>query len=229
VFITALFNSAYFAFVSVPLGMAISLFTAQLIHSRGHAKGFFRTVYFLPVITPAISVTIVWKYILSPSQFGLLNGLIHVFGIPAQPWLTSAIRVIPSIMLVTIWANMGYNVVLFLAGLVGIPTEFYEAAKMDGASVWQQFWKVTWPLLSPTVLFVTVTSSIGGLQQFTLPYVMTGGGPENASRMVVQWVQQVGFQQFRMGYASAQAYIFFLIVLLLTMVELRYLRTRWSY
>jgi ABC-type sugar transport system permease subunit len=229
VFITALINSAYFAFVSVPVGMALSLFVAQLIHSRSHLKSFFRTAYFLPVITPMIAVTIVWRFILQPSQFGLLNALLRNFGIPAQPWLTSSSRVIPSLIGVSIWGGMGYNVVLFLAGLVGIPTEFYEAAKMDGANSWQQFWKVTWPLLSPTVLFVTVTNSIGNLQVFSIPFVMTSGGPENASRMVVMWIQQVGFQQFRMGYASALAYIFFLIILALTAVELRYLRTRWSY
>ena len=229
VFITAVINSAYFAFVSVPLGMAIALFTAQFVHSRGHLKSFFRTAYFLPVITPMIAVTIVWKFILQPSQFGLLNGLLHGLGLPAQPWLTSAPRVIPSLIAVSIWGGMGYNVVLFLAGLVGVPVEFYEAARIDGANNWQQFWRVTWPLLSPTVLFVTVTNSIGNLQVFSIPFVMTSGGPENASRMVVMWIQQVGFQQFRMGYASALAYIFFVIVLLLTLIELRYLRTRWSY
>jgi multiple sugar transport system permease protein len=124
---------------------------------------------------------------------------------------------------------MGYTVVLFLAGLVGIPGEFYEAARIDGAGSWQMFWKITWPLLSPTVLFVSVTGSIGALQVFSIPYVMTRGGPEDASRMVVMWIQQTGFAQFRMGYASSLAYILFAIVLVLTVVELRYLRTRWSY
>ncbi len=229
VFITCVVNTFYFAFVSVPLGMAFSLMIAQFIHSRKHFKDFFRTAYFLPVVTPFIGISFVWKFILQPSQFGLLNAFLRNFGLRAQPWLTEAHHVIPSIIAVSIWGGMGYNVVLFLAGLVGIPTEFYEAAKIDGANSWRMFWGITWPLLAPTVLFITVTGSIGALQVFGLPYVLSGGGPENASRTVVMWIQQTGFQQFRMGYASALAYIFFVAILVLTMIELRYLRTRWSY
>jgi len=229
VFRITLLNTFYYAFVSVPLGMAISLMVAQFIHSRSHFKSFFRTAYFMPVVTPMIATAIVWRFIFQPSQFGLLNGILHIFGAPAQPWLTSARLVIPSLIVIGIWGGLGYNVVLFLAGLVGIPTEFYEAARIDGANSWQMFWKITWPLLSPTVLFITVTGSIGALQIFGIPYIMTGGGPEHASRMVVMWIQDVGFKQFRMGYASSLAYIFFVIILVLTLVELRYMRTRWSY
>mgnify|MGYP000053029883 CR=1 FL=1 len=229
VFRKTVINTFYYAFVSVPLGMAASLLVAQLIHSRSHFKDLFRTAYFLPVVTPVIAVTIVWRFILQPSQFGVLNAFLASLGIPAQPWLTSATRVIPSLIVVGIWSGMGYNVVLFLAGLVGIPHEFYEAARIDGANSWQMFWKITWPLLSPTVLFITVTGSIGALQVFSVPYIMTRGGPEDASRMVVMWIQETGFAQFRMGYASSLAYLFFVVILVLTLVELRYLRTRWSY
>jgi multiple sugar transport system permease protein len=202
---------------------------AQFIHSRPRLKDFFRTAYFLPVVTPMVSIVIVWRFILQPSQFGLLNGILTYVGVPAQPWLTSARLVIPSLIIIGIWAGMGYNAVLFLAGLAGIPTTFYEAARIDGANNWQMFWKITWPLLSPTVLFTTVTGSIGALQVFSIPYILTTGGPEDASRMVVMWVQDVGFKQFRMGYASSLAYVFFVVILILTLVELRYLRTKWSY
>ncbi|MGQ9684621.1 MAG: carbohydrate ABC transporter permease [Anaerolineae bacterium] len=229
VFITCLINTFYFAFVSVPLGMAVSLLVAQFIYSRRRFKSAFRTIYFLPVVTPMIGITFVWRFILLPSQFGMLNAFLRPLGVPPQPWLTSAARVMPALIGVSIWAGMGYNVVLFIAGLVGIPNEFYEAAKIDGANAWQMFTGITWPLLSPTVLFTTVTGSIGALQIFSLPYVMTRGGPENASRTVVMWVQEVGFKQFRMGYASSLAYIFFVAILILTVIELRYLRTRWSY
>jgi multiple sugar transport system permease protein len=229
VFRTTLINTFYYAIASVVVGMAFSLVIAQFIHSRLRLKDLFRTAYFLPVVTPMISIVIVWRFILQPSQFGLLNGTLGFLGLPAQPWLTSARLVIPSLILIGIWSGAGYNIVLFLAGLAGIPTTFYEAAKIDGANSWQMFWKITWPLLSPTVLFTTVTASIGAMQVFSIPYIMTKGGPEDASRMVVMWVQETGFKQFRMGYASSLAYIFFVVILILTLVELRYLRTKWSY
>ena len=229
VFRATVVNTFYYALVSVVVGMAFSLVVAQFIHSRPRLKDLFRTAYFLPVVTPMISIVIVWRFILQPSQFGLLNGVLGYLGVSAQPWLTSARLVIPSLMIIGIWGGMGYNVVLFLAGLAGIPTTFYEAARIDGANSWQMFWKITWPLLSPTVLFTTVTGSIGAMQIFSIPYIMTKGGPEDASRMVVMWVQETGFKQFRMGYASSLAYIFFVIILILTLVELRYLKTKWSY
>lgn len=229
VFLTTLGNTFYYALLSVGVGMALSLMVAQFIFTRSHLQSFFRSTFFLPVITPMVAIAIVWRFILQPSQFGFLNGLLGYAGIRAQPWLTSAVRVIPSLVIIGIWSGLGYNMVLFLAGLAGIPNTFYEAARLDGATSWGMFWKITWPLLSPTVLFTTVTASIGALQVFGIPYIMTQGGPENASRMVVMWIQETGFKQFRMGYASALAYIFFLIILVLTLIELRYLRTQWSY
>jgi ABC-type sugar transport system permease subunit len=143
--------------------------------------------------------------------------------------LNNSFQVIPSIILVTTWGGVGYNMVLFLAGLGGISTSFYEAAKIDGANSWQLFWKITWPMLSPTILFTTVTGTIGALQIFSVPYILTQGGPEDASRMIVMWIQATGFNQFRMGYASSLAMVFFAITMLLTLLQLRFLRTRWSY
>ena len=119
--------------------------------------------------------------------------------------------------------------VLFLAGLGGIPSTFYEAAKIDGANEWQMFWGITIPLLSPTILFTTITGTISAMQIFSIPYIMTRGGPENASRMWVMWIQEVGFAQFRMGYASSLAVLFFIFILALTFIQLRLLRTQWSY
>jgi len=229
VFHETILNTFYYALVSVSLGMAVSLMVAQFIHNRPRFKSFFRTVYFLPVVTPAISTAIIWRFIFQPSQFGFLNALISYIGIPAQPWLTSAPLVKPALVVIGIWGGLGYNMVLFLAGLAGIPFTFYEAAKIDGANSWQMFWKITWPLLSPTVLFTTVTGTISALQLFSTPFVMTRGGPENASRTVVMWIQQVGFDQFRMGYSSALAYIFFVIILIMTLLQLRYMKTQWSY
>jgi multiple sugar transport system permease protein len=229
VFLTTIGNTIYYAFVSVPVSMAISLMVAQFIFNRKHLQSLFRTMYFLPYITPMIAVVVVWKFLLQPSQFGILNSFLAGVGIPAQPFLNSSLQVIPSIILITTWATVGYNMVLFLAGIGGIPSSFYEAAKIDGANSWLLFWKITWPLLSPTVLFTTVTGSIGAMGIFSIPYILTQGGPEDASRMIVQWIYQTGFNQFRMGYASSLAMVFFILVMILTVLQLRFLRTRWSY
>lgn len=229
VFTITLVNTLYYALLSVPIGMAISLLVAHFIFGRKRLQSFFRTVYFLPVVTPAVAIAIVWRFIYQPSRFGFLNGILGIVNIPPQKWLTTADMVIPSIVAMAIWAGLGYNMVLFLAGLGGIPTSFYEAARVDGANEWQMFWKITIPLLSPTILFTTVTGTIGALQVFTAPYIMTNGGPENASRMVVMWVQETGFAQFRMGYASALSVVLFLIILILTIINMKFLRTRWSY
>lgn len=229
VFPRTVLNTVYFAFVSVPISMGISLVVAQFIFGRRHFQSGWRTIYFLPVVTPVIAVTIVWRFILQPSRFGFLNAILGNFGIPPQPWIGSQVWVIPSLILVSIWSGLGYNMVLFLAGLGGIPYSFYEAAKIDGANEWNMFWKITLPMLSPTILFTTVTGSISALQVFSIPYVMTRGGPENASRMIVMWIQETGFSQFRMGYASSLAVLFFLFTLALTFIQLRALRTQWSY
>jgi len=229
VFIKSLLNTAYYALICVPFGMGLSLMVAQFIFNRKHWQSFFRTVYFLPYITPLIAIVVVWRFLLQPSQFGILNSFLAAVKIPAQPFLNNSIQVIPSIILVTTWGSVGYNMVLFLAGIGGIPFSFYEAAKIDGANSWQLFWKITWPMLSPTLLFTTVTGTIGALQIFSVPYILTQGGPEDASRTIVMWIQQTGFNQFRMGYASSLAMVFFIITMILTLIQLRVLRTRWSY
>ncbi len=237
VFVKSLGNTFYYSLVSVPLGMAIALLIAQFIHSRAHLKSFFRTSYFISYIIPGAAIALVWSFIFQSSKFGLLNAFLGYFGIPGQPWMNSTRLVIPALITIGIWRGLGYNLVLFLAGLVNIPGEFYEAARIDGANSWQMFWKITLPMLSPTVLLLTVTGSIGALQIFDIPYIMTAGaggtggtgGPENASRMVVMWIQKMGFMDFRMGYASSLAFMFFIITLVLTLIQLRYLRTRWSY
>jgi len=222
-------NTLYFSLLSVPFGMACSLLVAQLIFGRKRPQSLWRTVYFLPVVTPIIAVAIVWRFIYQPSTFGFLNSLLALIKIKPIAWIGSEQWVIPSLVILSIWAGMGYNMVLFLAGLGGIPSSFYEAARIDGANDWHMFWRITIPLLSPTILFTTITGTIGAMQLFTIPYIMTRGGPENASRMWVMRIQEVGFAQFRMGYASSLAVLFFLLTLILAFIQLRLLRTKWSY
>ena len=228
VFKTTLRNTAYYAILTVPIGIALALFVAQLIHSGSRFKSIYRVAYFVPVMTPSVAAAIVWRFIYQP-QFGLLHGILAPLGLATPNWLNSSTWVVPALAIMTIWAGLGYNMVLFLAGLVGIPTQFYEAAKIDGANGWQMFWSITWPLLRRTVTFVTVTSSIGAFQLFAQPYVMTRGGPEDSSRTIVMYIQEQGFDWFRMGYASSLAYILFAIVLMLTLLQLRYMRTEWGY
>lgn len=229
IFHRSVLNTLYYAFLSVPLSMAVSLMVAQLIYSRKQIQSLWRTLYFLPVVTPAIAVAVIWRFIYQPSKFGFLNSLLAMIEIRPVAWIDSQEMVIPSLILMSIWGGLGYNMVLFLAGLSGIPSTMYEAAKIDGANEWQLFWGITIPMLSPTILFTTVTGSISALQVFTSPYIMTKGGPENASRMVVMRIQEVGFAQFRMGYASALSVIFFLFIGTLTAVQLYLLRTKWTY
>lgn len=176
VFHRSLINTTYFALISVVLGMLLSLIMAQLIHTAPRLKTLFRTAYFLPVVTPLIATAVVWRFILQPSTYGLLNGLLVALELRPQAWLTSGQLVIPSLIVVAVWSSMGYNIILFLAGLAGIPEDFYEAARLDGANAWHLFKNITWPLLAPTVLLVTVTGTIGSLQVFALPYVLTRGG-----------------------------------------------------
>ena len=229
VFHKTVLNTIYFALVSVPAGMAVSLVVAQFIFGRKYIQSFWRTIYFLPVVTPVVAIAIVWRFIYQPSKFGFLNSLLATLGLNPISWINSQDWVIPSLIFLSIWAGLGYNMVLFLAGLGGIPGTFYEAAKIDGANEWQMFWKITIPMLSPTILFTTITGTISAMQIFSIPYIMTRGGPENASRMWVMWIQEVGFAQFRMGYASSLAVMFFLFIMVLTFVQLRLLRTQWSY
>ncbi len=229
VFIRSIENTLYFSFVSVPVGMAISLVVAQLIFNRKYYKSIWRSIYFLPGITPLIASIIIWRYFLQPSQYGVLNSLLAIFSIPSQEWLRSTTEVIPSIIIMTIWGGLGFNMVLFLAGLGGISTTYYEAARIDGANSWQLFWNITWPLLAPVVLFTTVTGMIGAMQIYGVPVVLTQGGPEDASRVILMQIQQQGFEWYRMGYASSLAVITFLIILVLTIIELRFLSARYQY
>jgi len=229
VFHATIINTLYFALVSVPVGMAFSLLVAQFIFGRKRAQSLWRTIYFLPVVTPVVAIAIVWRFIYQPSTFGFLNSLLALVKIKPIAWINSELWVIPSLIFLSVWSGLGYTMVLFLAGLGGIPSSFYEAARIDGANEWQMFWGITIPLLSPTILFTTITGSIGAMQIFSIPYIMTGGGPENASRMWVMRIQEVCFAQFRMGYASSLAVLFFLLTMVLTFIQLRLLRTRWSY
>ncbi len=214
-FWTALENTFYFVVVGGPLTIGVSLGAALLLNARlVRFKGFFRTVFFLPVVTTLVAVSVVWRYVYHP-RFGLLNRALAIFGVPPIDWLGDPAWAMPAIILMAVWKNFGFNMILFIAALQAIP----EPASLDGAGPVAQFRHVTLPLLAPTFLFVTVISMIGYFQLFAEPYVMTQGGPANATLSIVLFMYEQGFRWWNMGYATAIAFVLFAIILAMTLVQ----------
>ena len=221
VFWTAVKNTFYFALVGGPLTVAASLAAALLINARlVRWKGLFRTLYFVPFVTTLVAVAIVWRYLYHP-QYGLLNYALGWFGIGAIDWLGDPRFAMPAIILLAVWKNFGYNMLIFIAGLQNIPVELYEAAELDGAGAFRRFRHVTLPMLAPTFLFVGVITMIGYFQLFAEPYVMTAGGPLRSTTSLVLLMYEEGFRWWRMGVAAAVAFILFLIILAWTLVQFR--------
>ena len=220
-FWTALRNTLYFVLVGGPLSVGVSLLAALLLNSRLlRWQGFFRTALFLPVVTTLVAVAVVWRYLYQP-RYGLLNYGLSRLGLAPIDWLGDPVWAMPAIILLAVWKNFGFNMIIFIAGLQSIPTPLYEAARIDGASAWQQFRYLTLPMLAPTFLFVTVITMIGYFQLFAEPYVMTQGGPSNRTLSVVLLMYQEGFRWWNMGYAAAVAFVLFAIILVATLLPLR--------
>jgi len=218
-FYKSLVNTAYYTFGMVPLGIAFAIAIALLLNQKVAWLGVWRTIYYLPSIVSGVAVSILWMYLLNP-RFGLINQGLALLGIQGPKWIYSEDWAIPSFILMGIWAAGG-NMLLYLAGLQGIPTELYEAARIDGAGSWPCFWHITLPMLSPTIFFNLIMSIIGAWQVFTQSYVMTGGGPNNATLTMVLYLFRKAFQQFHFGYASALAWALFAIVMVFTLLVFR--------
>lgn len=217
----ALGNTLYFVAVGGPLSVLVSLGAALLINSRlTRFKGLFRTAFFIPVITTLVAVAVVWRYLYHPG-YGLLNYALGTLGVDPIDWLGDPRWAMPAIILMAVWKNFGYNMIIFLAGLQSIPEQLYEAARIDGAGRIQQFLHVTLPMLAPTFLFVGIITMIGYFQLFAEPYVMTQGGPSNATLSIVLLMYQEGFRWWNMGYAAAVAFVLFVIILTATLIQLR--------
>jgi multiple sugar transport system permease protein len=228
VFWKALANTFYFVLVGGPLSVAVSLGAAMLVNSRVvRLKGFFRTVYFAPVVTTMVAVAVVWRYLYHP-RFGLLNQILAFLGLPDVNWLGDPRWAMPAIILMAIWKNFGYNMIIFVAGLQSIPTTLYEAARVDGAGPWQQFRRITVPALRPMLMFVGIITMIGYFQIFTEPYVLTGctGGPLNATLSLVMYMYKQGFRWWNIGFAATVALVLFVIILAGTLVQMRLQRER---
>jgi multiple sugar transport system permease protein len=217
----ALENTFYFALVGGPLTVAASLGAALLLNAKAvRFKTFFRTIYFLPFVTTLVAVAIVWRYLYHP-QYGFLNYALGAVGIHPIDWLGDPRWAMPAIILLAVWKNFGYNMLIFIAGLQAVPEDLYEAAALDGAGAVRQFWHVTLPNLAPTFLFVGVVTMIGYFQLFAEPYVMTAGGPLGATTSLVLFMYEEGFRWWRLGVAAAIAFLLFLIILVWTAIQLR--------
>jgi multiple sugar transport system permease protein len=221
-FFKALFNTFYFVLVGGPLSILVSLSTALLLNSKlVKFKKIFRTIYFLPVVTTIVAVAIVWRYLYHP-RMGLLNYMLSLIGINPIDWLGDPVYAMPAIILLAVWKNFGYNMILFIAGLQNIPTELYEAAELDGASGWFKFKSITLPLLAPTTFFTSIITMIGYFQLFAEPYVMTQGGPLNSTLSIVLYMYQEGFRWWNIGYSVSIAFVLFIIILIGTIIQFRY-------
>jgi len=217
----ALKNTFYFVLAGGPLSIIASLGAAVLLSSKLiKFKSFFRVIFFMPVVTTLVAVAIVWRFIYHP-KFGILNYLLDLIGISGVDWLGDPNWAMPAIILMAVWKNFGYNMVIFIAGLQNIPADLYEAAEMEGASGWQQFKNITMPMLAPTTLFISIITLIGYFQLFAEPYVMTQGGPLNKTLSIVLYMYQEGFRWWNMGYSAALAFILFFIILIFTLIQLK--------
>jgi len=222
-FWNALKNTAVYTLAVVPGRILLALAFALLLNRNIRGRAFFRAMLYLPAIISFAIEAIIWRFMLDP-DIGLIPYVTELLGLQSPDWLRSTTWAMPAVILVSIWRWFGFNMVIVLAGLQGIPGVFYEAAEVDGANAWQRFWKITLPLLRPALLFVSVDAIISSLQIFDQVYVMTGGGPLFSTETMVAYVYHQGFKLFDFGYASAAAYVLFFIILVLTLGQLRLLR-----
>ncbi|WMJ89863.1 carbohydrate ABC transporter permease [Anaerocolumna sp. MB42-C2] len=213
-------NTILYTVMTVPVGMCLSLLLAVALDQKIGLKRFYRAAFFLPSITSMVVISIVWQWIYNP-EFGLLNFGLSFLGLPTGKWLTSASTSLVSIAIVGIWKRLGYDMIIFLSGLQGISTTYYEAAKLDGASKLQQFRYITVPMLKPTTFFVFIMAIINSFQVFDQVMLMTTGGPGRSSSVLVHYLYQNAFQYFKLGYACAIAYLLFAIVMIITAINLK--------
>lgn len=222
-------NTALYTLIVTPLSVFLGLGAALLIESEARGKAFFRTVYFLPVASLLVAMATVWQYLLHPTM-GPVNAMLGLLGIDGPNWLGSSSTVLPSLAMIGIWQSVGFNMVLFLAGLTAIPRELYAAAEMDGAkSAWERFRLVTWPLLGPTTLFVLTISVINSVKVFESVKTLTQGGPNKASEVLLHTIYQEGFVFLRVGYASAMTVIFLMVLIMMMLLQYRVLDRRVHY
>lgn len=222
----ALGNTVYFLVVGGPLSVAVSLGAALLLNAKlVRFKPVFRFIYFMPVVTTLVAIAVVWRYVYHP-RFGLLNAAMGAMGFAPIDWLGDPQWAMPALIMMAIWKNFGYNMIIFIAGLQNIPSSLYEAASIDGAGPLQQFFRITLPMLAPTTLFISIITMIGYFQFFAEPYVMTQGGPLNSTLSIVLLMYQQGFRWWNMGYSAALAFVLFALILVVSVLQTRLQRQK---
>lgn len=224
-FSKALINTLYYVGVMVPVSTVLSLALALLMNQKLRAITWYRTAYFLPVVSSTVAVALVWSWIYS-KDFGLLNFVLRSLGMNPVAWLSSTKWAMPAVIIMGVWGTLGEGMIIFLAGLQSISQSYYEAAEVDGASGWQKLWKITVPLITPSLFFYFIITMINAFQTFEQIYIMTRGGPVNSTTTIVYYIYRNAFRNFKMGYASAQAIVLFAIIMVLTLIYWR-LQEKW--
>lgn len=222
-------NTFVYLLLGTPVSLVVSFVIAYHLDKTRFMHGFLRMLYFLPFMTSAVAMAWVWRWFYQPVPVGLFNNALASVGIPQFPFLQSTTWALPSVLAPAVWAGLGFQVIIFMAGLRAIPRSYYEAARIDGVSTWTVLWEITLPLLKPTIVFIVVFSSIGFLRIFDHVFNMTTnnpGGPLNATKPLVLMIYQTAFDSFDMGYAAAQTVVLFLVLLVVSLIQLRLLRDK---
>jgi multiple sugar transport system permease protein len=219
----AIWNTFYYTVVSVPLTLFFGLLVALLLNNQIRGRGIFRAMYYLPGVTSAVAVAVVWKWIFN-GDFGLINYYLLQLGVIDEPirWLTDPNLAMPSVIIVSIWGGVGGCMIIYLAALQALPEEIYDAAKVDGAGPIRTLFNITIPLLSPATFFLLITSIIGAFQQFGLPYLLTSGGPVGRTTTIAYYLYTSAFKNFEMGYAAAMSYVLFAMIFVFTLLHMRF-------
>ena len=225
-FVTVAFNTLYYVLLSAPLGVISAFLMAALLNTRIAMRPVFRAIFFFPAIVPAVVVAVVWQFLLN-IQFGAINSVLQGLGLPVIPFLTSTALAKPSLIMIYMWAQ-GNAIVIFLATLQDVPRQLYEAAVVDGANWLQKFLHITIPMCTPVILFNLIMGFIYGFQNFTLPWLLTGGGPSSSTELYALYLYRNAFSYLRMGYASAMAWILFIVIVIFTFILFR-TSARWVY
>jgi multiple sugar transport system permease protein len=218
---TAIWNTIVFTFWSLVLHLGLGMLLALAVNRAisGVLKYFLRTAYFFPLMMSWAAVALMWLYLLDPN-FGIVDFYLGKLGLPHPNWLVTSSLALPALIFVDLWRTIGFTFIILLAGLTGVPVHLHEAARLDGANAWRRFWSVTVPLMSPTLLFACIITVVGAFQIFDPMFIMTSGGPGTATLSIVLYIYQTGFQSFQMGYASTLALVVFVIIMLLTILQL---------
>ncbi|MFA6141906.1 MAG: sugar ABC transporter permease [Candidatus Omnitrophota bacterium] len=230
----SIYNTIFYTVGVIPPGVVLSLLLAIAVDQQIKGKNFFRVIYFIPSVTSVIALSVIWKWLFAGEKYGLINYFLILIGLKPVDWLMSPTLTLPAIMIMSIWSGIGYNMILFLAGLQTIPATVYEAADIDGANTWDKFWNITVPLLKPTMVFVVIMGFIVSFQVFERIYIMTEtefgiGGVLDSALTVVAYLYDMGFRKFQMGYASALGYIVFAVVFIITIINIKFVKTKVEY